>query len=91
MPKFEKTYCSSCGRQFGPGDHGYSHCEDHIKDCIGRCEQCGELLYEGEFGDAENGLCIVCHDDWVKKQKAYWKPLYEGEKQAGLIPDKEQE
>jgi hypothetical protein len=28
-PKFDKTYCSNCGREFGPGDHGYSHCEDH--------------------------------------------------------------
>lgn len=29
MPKFEQTYCSHCGGSFGPGDHGYSHCEDH--------------------------------------------------------------
>lgn len=28
-PKFDKTYCSNCGREFGPGDHGYSHCENH--------------------------------------------------------------
>lgn len=28
-PRFEKTYCSQCGREFGPGDHGYSHCADH--------------------------------------------------------------
>ena len=30
-PKFQKTYCSQCGAEFGPGDHGYSHCEDHKK------------------------------------------------------------
>lgn len=29
LPKFEKTYCSNCGKEFGPGDHGYSHCENH--------------------------------------------------------------
>lgn len=29
LPKFDKTYCSQCGREFGPGDHGYSHCIDH--------------------------------------------------------------
>jgi hypothetical protein len=29
-PKFEKTYCSNCGREFGPGNHGYSHCENHL-------------------------------------------------------------
>ena len=28
-PKFYKTYCSQCGQEFGPGDHGYSHCIDH--------------------------------------------------------------
>jgi hypothetical protein len=27
--KFQRTYCSQCGAEFGPGDHGYSHCEDH--------------------------------------------------------------
>lgn len=29
MPRFDKTYCSSCHGEFGPGDHGYSHCESH--------------------------------------------------------------
>ena len=29
--KFEKTTCSQCGRSFGPGDSGYSHCEDHAQ------------------------------------------------------------
>lgn len=28
-PKFEKTYCSQCAGEFGPGNDGYSHCEDH--------------------------------------------------------------
>lgn len=28
-PKFDKTWCSNCGREFGPGDHGYSHCDQH--------------------------------------------------------------
>lgn len=28
--KFEHTYCSQCGQVFGPGDHGYSHCIDHM-------------------------------------------------------------
>lgn len=27
--KFPKTFCSACGREFGPGNHGFSHCEDH--------------------------------------------------------------
>lgn len=29
MPRFPQTWCSSCGEEFGPGDSGYSHCEDH--------------------------------------------------------------
>jgi hypothetical protein len=29
--RFQKTYCSQCGGEFGPGDNGYSHCEDHAE------------------------------------------------------------
>ena len=29
-PRFKNTFCSQCGREFGPGDHGYSHCKDHM-------------------------------------------------------------
>ena len=28
-PKFANVSCSQCGQDFGPGDHGYSHCIDH--------------------------------------------------------------
>lgn len=28
-PRFAKTYCSQCGQEFGPGDSGYSHCDQH--------------------------------------------------------------
>lgn len=28
-PAYEKTYCSQCGQEFGPGDSGYSHCSNH--------------------------------------------------------------
>lgn len=27
--KFQNTFCSQCGGEFGPGDHGYSHCSNH--------------------------------------------------------------
>lgn len=30
MAKFDKTFCSQCGREFGPGDHGFSHCDSHV-------------------------------------------------------------
>lgn len=28
-PRFEKTLCSQCGGEFGPGDSGFSHCDQH--------------------------------------------------------------
>jgi len=27
--KFPVVTCSQCGGEFGPGDHGFSHCENH--------------------------------------------------------------
>lgn len=27
--KYQNVSCSQCGDEFGPGDHGYSHCADH--------------------------------------------------------------
>ena len=32
--RFEKTFCSQCGGEFGPGDSGYSHCQDHRAEKI---------------------------------------------------------
>lgn len=29
MAKFDKTYCSQCGAEFGPNDSGFSHCDQH--------------------------------------------------------------
>jgi hypothetical protein len=29
-PQFDSVGCSQCGRSFGPGDNGFSHCKDHI-------------------------------------------------------------
>jgi hypothetical protein len=29
MARFPVTYCSNCGKAFGPGDHGFSHCKHH--------------------------------------------------------------
>ena len=28
-PRFPETFCSQCGKGFGPGDSGYSHCHQH--------------------------------------------------------------
>lgn len=29
--KFRTVSCSQCGNDFGPGDHGFSHCADHSR------------------------------------------------------------
>jgi hypothetical protein len=29
VPRFPNVYCSQCGSEFGPGDHGFSHCWNH--------------------------------------------------------------
>ena len=31
QPRFDATYCSQCGANLGPGDHGVSSCCDHGK------------------------------------------------------------
>lgn len=28
-PRFPNVSCSQCGRDFGPGDNGFSHCRNH--------------------------------------------------------------
>jgi hypothetical protein len=28
-PRFPMVHCSQCGKGFGPGDSGFSHCKDH--------------------------------------------------------------
>lgn len=28
--RFSHVYCSQCGQEFGPGEHGFSHCQTHI-------------------------------------------------------------
>lgn len=29
VPRFQRVGCSSCGKQFGAGNHGYSMCDEH--------------------------------------------------------------
>ena len=55
MPRYPKTFCSQCGGEFGPGDAGYSHCEDHStrrrsdrgviirSEALPRCPRCNQM------------------------------------------------
>lgn len=56
-------------------------------DCL--CEKCKQPKHFDEIADGENGWCETCRDTWIAEREAYWRPLYEGEKLAGLLPDKE--
>lgn len=29
QPRFENVFCSQCGCDFGPGNSGFSHCDNH--------------------------------------------------------------
>lgn len=48
------------------------------------CQSCGEKVESLNEADQ----CEDCYDKWFSDQVKYWKPLYDGEKRAGLIKDK---
>ena len=33
-PRFANVSCSQCGEDFGPGDNGFSHCDDHPRKIV---------------------------------------------------------
>lgn len=51
------------------------------------CDGCGE----GVESLNEASQCEDCYDKWFAEQVRYWKPLYEGEKRAGLLGSKNDE
>lgn len=46
-PRFENVSCSSCGEDFGPGDHGFSHCENHREETVAKMKR-NWALYQAE-------------------------------------------
>lgn len=59
MPRFENVSCSQCGKDFGPGDHGFSHCCHHRN----ACERCKHWT-RSEPNDltAPEGICGLAAD-----------------------------
>jgi DNA-directed RNA polymerase subunit RPC12/RpoP len=53
------------------------------------CAECAKPKRKEEMQGDESDQCIDCHEAWLKSEIAYWRPLYEGEKLAGLL-EKEQ-
>lgn len=58
------------------------------------CPECSVQIdtdfYADEiYSDGENDpICMNCHEDWVAKEYAHWKPVYDGEVLAGIAgPD----
>lgn len=45
------------------------------------CETCRREVESVNEAD----MCEDCHDAWLAKEEAYWRPLYEAEKAAGLL------
>lgn len=52
MAKFAKTYCSSCGGEFGPGDEGFSHCDQHERLMLGNRDA---VRFSDEYSPAVKG------------------------------------
>jgi len=42
--KFEKTFCSQCGKALGPGSSGVSHCSDHSGISVEDLEEANVLM-----------------------------------------------
>ncbi len=54
----------------------------------GPCERCHQpILDEDDYHSDDSGEHHqACFDEWFKEEGAYWRPIYDREKRAGLIP-----
>jgi hypothetical protein len=65
-PRFEKTSCSQCGRDTGPGDAGHSSCATHGPAAVAP-DLTGMYSYEYV---TSLGLCLRCCLDYEPSEKA---------------------
>jgi hypothetical protein len=72
--RFKNVSCSQCGNCFGPGDEGYSHCSDHVKDAA---EDLLEALQNlvGSLVDVDEEGLIEHADEIVAARAAVAKAL----------------
>ena len=64
QPRFENTFCSQCGQEFGPGDHGFSHCRNHSQDVFSMAGQTARLhLALSELAALVRGECPALLDE----------------------------
>ena len=85
-PKFSCTFCSQCGEEFGPGDHGYSHCRDHdpvrkaLKQATDHAEWCANETFGGKGVEVEKMRRYWASDEpAIYAQWLMWKEVL-GEK-----------
>jgi len=58
-PKFANVFCSQCGQEFGPGDHGFSHCANHKRhNALGEGRERG-ILREASSGEAATSTVVL--------------------------------
>jgi len=85
MPKFEQTYCSQCGQEFGPGDSGFSHCTTHravsrLKDLSRQLREynthtsnnCANIL-DAFADDHEQAESMIETIDWCGGEREFLK------------------
>ncbi|WP_157359762.1 hypothetical protein [Caldimonas brevitalea] len=60
---YSNVGCSQCGRYFGPGDHGFSHCENHGGISPHRMAEMGDAKHT--LGDLEEAVA-----DFLEAQDA---------------------
>lgn len=59
---FENTWCSQCGRDFGEGEHGFSHCSDHSPK--GQCADCKWAQEKEDRYDQVRCCCDESPNAW---------------------------
>jgi hypothetical protein len=74
QPRFANVSCSQCGQDFGPGNHGYSHCKDHRERPK---EKVGPLQLPVRAVELGGGWCTVSGANRVigyalNKEQAEW-------------------
>ena len=59
---FENVWCSQCGKDFGEGERGYSHCSDHSPK--GQCANCKWAQEKEDRYDQMRCCCDESPNAW---------------------------
>jgi hypothetical protein len=73
--KFQKTYCSQCGGEFGAGDEGFSSCADHKKENRMKHKH-ADLIHAWADG-AQIQFRLWGGMEWIDTEIPAWEIKYE--------------